>query len=390
MVNLIVYLINPILYFILSIDNVKYNKKSYYSFIILVCTYLGIINTCRIPDNDLLWYVESFKTAYGLSLIEYFPISGPNLVTPITDLGYLVYSWVLSNLTQGNIPLFIFITTFINYYILCVVAVKLGCFLKMRGSTIIMTIIFVSFFPWIYTMSIHLMRQFIAGTIMIYLLFQLLYQGSLIEYLKKNFIFILMMFLFHKSSLFFLVLFFLRFLDLPIRKGWMGYLFLFGGLMSYQIFASFLLPYVSAENAVHNVIERASMDNDGILGMMTLSKICLLFFIGLSVFILGYFTKMPQKYKGMKHVCNVILISVIFIILNIQQTELSNRFYFYVLPVIPYFLMFFLKIKPTNLYVKKIIIGINIIAWILYIFWGEWKYELSEYFPFLPLFLVMV
>lgn len=383
----LLYLINPFLPILLRIGKNSRWKFLPYNYLYLFLCILSVtfVNILKVPENDLAWYVLAYERAYGISLIEYLPKSGIYPWAPCTDYGYVLYVWLLSNLTKGNIYIFLFLTSFVEYLFLGLSIIIFCKKLNISQRHELTAITIMCFFPWIFTMSLHLVRQFIAGAFMVYLVSKILYDNDLYKYIRRNWWMVFLMFLFHKSSLFFLVLIFCRFLD----ENWQRRKFLYFGfafaLVAYQFVASIFLPYLGEDNAVALAVSRASEDTTYELASIDYKKYAFISVMGFVAFLVGYTSRLTNKYRGLKHICNIIIVSVLFVFQNHYQLELSNRFYFYILPFLPFiylFITFYYRISET---VSKLISAGCIALWIIYINYGVWTYDINPFFFLMPI-----
>lgn len=369
----------------------KGNRNSDWKYLIYCILFVSLVNSTKAPENDLVWYIEAYERANGISFIAFIPLSGAAIGFPCTDFGYNLYVWILSNIFNGNIFAFKFVNSVVVYLILGYSIIKFGRNFQLPKHTVLVAITLMLFIPYIFTLSLQIIRQFFCGSILIYLLLELLYFDSIRSYLKKNVLIILLMFTFHKSSLFFVLFLLCPFLRKNPKDNALLYCGIIIALVGYQFLAGMLLSHIgNDQSSISLAIQKASSDTTFDLQQMSLIKILLIcVFIFISM-LYAYFIRPYNKNKQLRHVLNIILITCIFILLNLHQSELSNRFYFYVLPFFP-ILYILLSLKYSG--VKKIshlIFFICILSWIFYLYNGEWDYKLPELGVFSPIFLYLI
>lgn len=361
------------------------NRKLLYLLMLCCCVFVSMVNATKIAENDLEWYVESYQRAEHLSLGDYFLVSGPGI--PCTDLGYVLYCWLLSHTFCGNVFIFKFIHPFVCYIFLGLAIINVGERFKISLGSICTALIVMFFFPYIFTMSMQLLRQFFAGCVLIYLMSRLFNFSSLKEYIYKNWFFIVLMISFHKSSIIFLPLLLLPFLDKPFRANKSLYCILFISFVFYQSIAGALLPFfVGIDSFLSEGIERASKDTTFELEGLSLLKKCLLFLILLVAFCIGHIQSKYVKTKGITHFCNVVIFIDLFIVLNMHQAELSLRFYFYLLPVLPFVYLVLNDKYRFNTTCNLSIVFLIMVFWSMFLDFGTWTYQIPYSVYLTPLY----
>lgn len=372
-----------------------YYSKKYRNFdwqYLIYCTILvSLVNSIKVPENDLIWYLDAYQRANGISFISFIPLSGVNIDSPCTDFGYNIYVWILSNLLNANVAAFKFLNSVFVYLILGFTIIKFSRRFRLSRQVVLVSITLMLFIPYIFTMSLQLVRQFFSGSILIYLLLELLYFDSLKTYLKRNGLVILLMFSFHKSSLFFVIFLLCSFLRKNPKDNAFLYCGIIVALVGYQFWANMLLPFVEdGQSSLSIAVQRASSDTTFDLEQMSLIKlllICIFIFIS---FLYAYLIRPYNKIGQLKHILNIILITCIFILLNLHQSELSNRFYFYILPFFPFlYILFSLKCSWIKQF-SHLIFFVTIFSWVFYLYYGVWNYDLPALSVFSPVFLYLI
>ena len=344
--SIIIYILNPfagIIFLSFGMINKsqswsKHNQKLLFLLSLLCSIFIAVVNTTKVAENDLVWYTAAYKMAKDHTFLGYIPYSGVNFSMPCTDFGYDFYVWSLCKITNANVWMFYFVTTIINYLVLSLSIIKISKYFNLKISVTVVAIIVLCFFPFIYTMSLQLVRQFMAGSFLMLLLANLLYSRTLRGYIIKNWWIMLIMFGFHKSSFFFIVLFFCTFLRHSFRTNKVLYIAFFVILAFYQFIAAKFSGFLGeSDSSVSIALQRASVDNNSLTaGTMKISKMLSLLIFLLTSFYLAYFKINKVDNNGQfKHLCNIIIITSIFCFANLSQEELSNRFFYYLLPCFP-------------------------------------------------------
>jgi hypothetical protein len=161
--------------------------------------YLGLVNITKIPESDLIQYLAAFNNAKILSLGVFLALYSRE------PLYYLVV-YIMGNIDFLDSNYFILASTFIQYFVYLVAVLKLCLYINLSHRTIVAFIVILLFFPSLFSISAHLMRQFMASSICIYVLVQMLI------FKKINFLLAICSFLNHFFvSLFFFLIASLKF-----------------------------------------------------------------------------------------------------------------------------------------------------------------------------------
>lgn len=176
-------------------------KSSYYIYIIIVLgsLYLGLINLTKIPESDLVNYLYSFNQAKNLNFKEFL------ILHPREPL-YTIIVYILGNIYFLSDKHFLIATTAIPYVIFLVSVVQLSLHLNLRNRSILALVLLLLFFPQIFNISAHLVRQFIASSICFYVVSKYLTTGK-----RKVVTAIVAFFIHFFVSLFFFLIFIMRY-----------------------------------------------------------------------------------------------------------------------------------------------------------------------------------
>lgn len=316
----------------------KKGGKYIWLFSLMVASYLSFINCSKdiMSDPDLPWYTTQYLMAGDMKFIPYifqFGMNGKGRELFFPTFNYLVYF-----IARDNVKLYIFIHSFICYFLSFLAIIRLFEYMRVDRKNIIYPIIWFACFPWVFTYTSTLLRQFLAGSILLCIIVDHCF------YKKKMIIPYICMFLTHTSSLIFLPLLYLNFFKKKITiKTLVLYVC---GLLVFvfiQSISSFLFKFVSGDNALSYVLSRASTNTTFELPPLGVSKI--LFLIMCIILCLyAFYSKKKKIMLSIEHlpVINCIVVFNLFILANLNQLELSNRFFFYssilsTFPVIYYF-----------------------------------------------------
>lgn len=360
-----------------------YSTKKILPFIIACVGYVSLVNITKVPDSDLIWYLDSYERAFGSKFFEYLLVSGP-FGNKDTDIGYALFSWIISNTTHANISIFVFLHSFISYSFLCMGLFRWGRFLSVRVSVFMTSIIIACFFPYIFTRSAHIMRQFSASCLLLYVTSIIpSSENNIITFFKKSWWLLLLMFSFHKSSLFFIILFFIPFLRKPFFDNKLKYIFFITALLAYQVVATFILPFFTgSDSALATAVSRASTGTTFELEALKTYEFLIIFLIaGIALFKLRNIER-----EGLRLCLNLIVILTAFILMNVNQLEMSRRFFYYLLVFLPFTWMLVasgLKIQPLISFICSFLV---FVSFALYTEYGFWVYDVPWGVILTPIF----
>jgi hypothetical protein len=380
---LICFIINPLFGLLLFgiyiiVSNRKLNlilKLSTF----LVALFIGCVNSTKVPENDLVWYLSEYIRAGKMTFLEYlssFGVMGntEGILASGKEPVFAIFNYIAHQFLGDNTNLYVLLYSFVAYSFLNLAIYKFGKAVKIPNKFIITAIFLMSFTPYIFTMSAILLRQFLASAILMYILVNRLF------YAKKSYVLIVLMVLIHSSAFLFVPFLFIPFFkkSLLIKKTFVYYLIILLVLLNVQNIASVLLPIFDNVPLFKYILTRASRDTTFDLGRLSLAKQLTSILTVILPLILIYLLRPAlKKKKGLIYFFNILLILVIFIMANLNQSELSNRLNFYVWPFFPFvFLLYAWYFKLHRLILISIIFFI-IIFFIYYLSAGMWTYTLG-------------
>lgn len=375
----LVLLISPFLANLLSLfflKNVyKNDLKSKAIFLILgLC--IGFINTLKVPESDLLNYIDYFNLSANYNFFDYIILQNKAYV-------YFSLNYISYYLLGGNFNIFIILYTGISYFFIFSAIRLLDKKLKLGYHSYLLAIIITVFFPNIFSISAHLMRQFLAISIIIFFIIKNIFDGD-----KKSVIYFFIASLIHSSSLFFIILFFPGLnKKISLLKGFLFLTFTFIFFYSISNYSNFFQSIPILGYAINRFLNKENAIWE--TGNLSILIFVFQFFI-LLVFYLGILkNKIIRDYRVNK-LFYITFFLVIFIIANYNNTEIALRFNFYIyflLPISFYFIFGLLKINRVN-YLTLF----NGIIFIVFFTWffidlinGRWEYNSLENY-FLTLF----
>lgn len=370
---LIIFFISPLLSaitaFLILVFNSKTRNKVIPCFIFLGA-FLGFINTLKTPESDLIRYLDF-----------YININVNNLfVRGTKEPLYGVLNLIINTLTDGSIEMFIVLMSTLCYFFIFISVWKMHMKLNLSRYSFMLSIIIVLFFPNLFSLSNHLLRQFLAGSIIVFVIIENTF------YKNKRYMFLLAAVLIHTTSFFFSFIY-LPFLNKKMtfkRKLTISFLMflIFSGVYS---FLTVLTNLFSGIPVLGLIFKRLDVQD----GAWETDNISVLSFIFM-FFVLTVFFKVSKKINVNK-LSLVTIFLIAFIIINYSNTEIALRFTFYtyfLFPIAIYFLPLSLSnFKNENNFSIIItpVLSIMFICWFIFkLNNGSWTYlELDKVFTFL-------
>lgn len=129
-----------------------------YMIIILGSTYIGLINITKYPESDLYTYLFSFNQAKDLTFVNFMVL---NSREPL----YYALIFLIGNIPYVTENHFLFISSFLPYMIFLSAVLRLCLYLDLNRRLTILFLILLLFFPQLFNISAHLLRQFLASAI---------------------------------------------------------------------------------------------------------------------------------------------------------------------------------------------------------------------------------
>lgn len=152
-------------------------KTQYYVFFFCIAIYFAAINATKIPVGDQAQYYYAYmnvpKQGFIGSLINIYGITSSWQEERTQISGEFmngVYNYVGYYLTFGYYPLFAAILTFVDYTLIFLGLYKFCQTLKKPHIPIVCGVLTLSFFYLFFNYTLHIQRQFLAQSIMMYVL----------------------------------------------------------------------------------------------------------------------------------------------------------------------------------------------------------------------------
>ena len=331
--------------------------------------FLGIINTLKIPESDLLNYILFFENAGSYNFINYLAIENKEYF--YFSLNYLFYY-----ITNGDFNIFLIFITALSYYCLFYSVRMLHKHLNLDQNAYWIALIVMFLFPNLFTMSAHLMRQFLGLSLISVFLVKNIVKGN-----KASIPFFILAVLSHTSTLVF-ALAFIPLLKKRLSSKKLVQLIVFTILivLSGEVFMAYLsnLPVIGFAFERYGRRDAANWNTESLGVLSLLIQLVVIMFL-----YVGIVKKEQFKKSQINLLFNMVLLLVIFVLINYNNTEISGRFNFYTYLFLPFSMYFFniiFLIKNTK--IKRLI---NSMVLVLFLFWfvfklnyGTWQFSNLE------------
>lgn len=342
--------------------------REYFYFVFLFSVLLGILNAGKIPENDLIMYKFWYEDVKNYDFVGYLFYHGRE---PL----FFLYNYLIYYLTFGSFEAYLVIHTAICYSIMGYAILRMHKVFKFPKEYLVTSILVLFLFPHLFSLSVHLMRQFLAASIL------LLFTIDVAFYNKKRIVLFLAALMVHTTAFLFAILYLIK--KIKSTKLVMLFVILTFGAFTILVFkfSNSFLDGSSETNMINYGITRLQNRDESI----ELQKLSILHF-ALFIFIVLGFYQLRQNWK-MKNRGVLLYLSTLlltFISINYNDTELALRISFYMFFLFPISLYFFLKSSKVIKYNKdkRVIASLFLIvfsSWFIYkLYNGVWTYQHIE------------
>jgi hypothetical protein len=355
---------------IVALFYVHKNKyKTFYSFF-LISLFLALLNIRKIPDSDMFRYIETYTEAKYYDFWEYCLI---RLKEPF----FSIFSYCIHFVFSGSVNAYIMTCTVISYMFIFYNIWRIHNVIQLDRYNFVLAITVAVLFPNIFSLSAHLMRQFLAAAIM---------QYAAIEYILRNKIRVspLILAIFTHTTSALLVIVFIPFFKYKINLKNFILIVGVGVIFTLSIFrlSPYLLDFVGDSNVVltYGIARLANRENswqtDNISNLMILLYLCII--------IVFYFVSRRFSHLrdvNVRSLFYLVLFLFVFVISNYNDTEIALRFSFYLYFFVPWFFYFLCAVfKPAygktlseSLFYPVVTI---FTFWFIYkLYYGTWTYN---------------
>ena len=362
-------------FFVLLDSKSNKSKISLYFISFAFSLMLGLINSKKKIESDLVNYMLFFENCNDYNFIEYLAFHGKE---PL----FFSLTYFLNLILNSNFELYLIVITFIPYFVLSSYLITVF-FKKNLNFHLIITFLWIFFlFPNLFSLSAHITRQFISSVFVIIFLTEIVINKRYLHYL------LLISVLFHSSSIIFIFIYFIprRELTFKVKTFYLA-------IFSLIIFFIFSLNSVFSEVFSGIPIIGYVMERFNKIGVKQLESLSVLSFI-LSLLTIYFFRVSLKTYDKM-NIALYELTSIclfVFILINFNNSEIALRYSYYLYFLFPISFLFILdkfqkKIGFIKFYPQLFIVNLIFFIW----FWyklnnGIWSYDEYTNFFILNIF----
>lgn len=365
---LMIFIVNSLIGWVMLtiyiLSNVNNNRKVMI-WSILTIIFISLFNATKVPENDLSWYVDFYLSANKTSFKNYL-----GMLTGGKEQLYQILVYGIHIIGGKNYHIYIFIMSMISYSCLLRTLNIMKKQLGLTNMEFVGAVSFLCFFPYTYAISVHIVRQVLASSIIMWLLFEY-YCG-----MKKKWILIFAVstIFIHTSAIFILPFFFIKQIIKPITKNnFYLYLLIVLVIFSVSFIGGKLLSVVSSGSAVGYIADKMV---NGTTFETTLPLSQLLLSVA---FVVGGYVSIyvHRKTLGNNTACTLLLhistILLLFILSNSANPELQLRcnFFFWT------YASFFIAIYLASYRVYPFIILLASLS--MFVFWNFYNYGVSQW-----------
>lgn len=343
--------------------------KIFQNLILCISILLGVINTTKVIDSDLVNYINWYQLADRMSFYDYILMSGKEYL-------YNAIVYAISSMTNNNQNAFVMGTTFLGYFLILNAMFRLTYVLNATSSLMLLIILSLGFLPPLFNISAQVVRQFLAGALLSVFLVNRVIQGKNIWLLFFGAVLI------HSS-----VAFFLPFLVTPILSRPPKVLVIVSTLLGLLIVMKVAAPWLGGilkdiELPVINYIgKRMSQTKFFSLGSIGIQIYLLIIICFGMVFYKTYINKYlpitvnPQGFFVSSNLFVVLSGFIVFADMAKSTSELAGRFTFYLYVIIPIIAIMSICEKVPSMLVSVLFSVFMLTYFIFNLSFGVWTYS---------------
>lgn len=331
--------------------------------------FFGIINSLKIYESDLVNYIDAYKLSEKYNALDFTFSYGKE---PL----FYFFTFAVNYLSNGAEAVFVVLFTMLGYFVLLYAIWKTHKHYKLRTSDFVFAVLCTLLFPSLFSLSAHLVRQFIASSFIILFLVKRFYED------KNPWYLLLIAFLFHSTSALF-VFCYSPFFNTKINiKSALKFSVILGSILFFlksiysvlgSVFSSFpLLSYV---------FDRIIKINEDKVEPLGTYAILFHIIIVVIFFIISKKLRINNKSNTNFKFLYLSILLTIFILINLDNGIISLRFSFYMYFLFPLCMYFFGNIFNSKLMslVVKIPLFFGLLFWFVHkIENGVWTYKNIE------------
>lgn len=346
-------------------------KTDYYVLILCIALYFAAINATKRPESDQLQYWAAYMNVPKIGFIKSLMyIYGFDLGKEVNSISgeFMngVYNYFGYYFTFGYYPLYAALLTFANYIFNFLGIYKFANTLKSPHIPIVCGILILSFFYLYFQYLLQIQKQFLAQSIMMYVLASYAVSGKL---KKKEYFLMLCAVFTHAATLLFIPLILYKPLRASLTKE--GLIFL-GIVFSTLIIMGPRLAgnIIFSDNKLAltyglNRIAESEIKNDG-LGLVFSQVVVIAIPIAIIV-LKKLWTDRKKLNNEQAFILNIILLLLLTVVAMFKQPLAQYRYFMMIIAFMPYAYFFVSKNIQARDNILKLI-SLIMIVWFYYQF----------------------
>ena len=313
------------------------NDNSIKLLMVLAMMYLCAMNTTKVEENDMIRYIAHFEDVPYNGYLGTLVAFNHSAAGGVKDAAYGTLVYVLYYLTYGNQYLFIFIVSFLGYWLMFMAIYKFGKEYKLPNYIIVTQVLILSFFTQYFSMTFHLVRQVLAACFFFY---ALTFKETSF---KKYILWCILAIATHSSVAFIVAFSFVPMMKRRLKLKEVGALALFAAfsVVLLSSFAIFVLDTVELEESLEYSLDRvANMEGaeDSTKGLQLVGFVL----TAISIVLCLYEREMGKKMIYPIIINLTLLIS--FMTFGLSNSPLLQyRFFFYIYSFLPFVYITFVR-----------------------------------------------
>lgn len=198
------FIINPTIALVFSaiilFSTSSPDRSQYYVFYVLLACWIGVLNMTKQLVSDQIYYAKIFVSVDTTNILDaIWKYRGKDFMSS-KEIVFNIYSVLCNKLTHANPRAYFFILT-VNVYLLHFLSLHKILFASNRSkSEIVCAILLMAFFTPFFIQSIHAVRQILAASFVLYAVAYRAVES------KNHWFFLLVAFLIHNTTIFFIIL----------------------------------------------------------------------------------------------------------------------------------------------------------------------------------------
>lgn len=348
-------------------------RTQYYTYFACIAVYFAAINATKLPNGDQVQYYVAYmnvpKAGFLKSLVYIYGVdfyNNPERTQISGEFLNGIYNYLGYYLTFGYYPLFAALLTFAEYFLIFLGLYKFCLTMKKPHIPIVCGVITLSFFYLFFNYTLHIQKQFLAQSIMIYVLGNYAYYGKM---RKKDWIMAICAVFTHAATLLFVP--FLVFKPLHSRLTRKGLLFIGSAFVILIIMGPSLASGIATDSnsaLTYGVSRLAASEirNDTESGLVWSQIFVIAFPMALIAF-----RKLWLERKTLSDsnafILNIILLLLLTIIAMFRQPLAQYRYFMMLFAFMPFIYPFALNnIRNRDMLLKMI--AVVMVVWFYYQF----------------------